>query len=286
MTSEKNQLAKREGHISIWANFLLFIIKYTAGILTGSLALITDAWHTISDSLSSLILIISVKFAEKPADEKHPFGHGRSEIIGTSLIGMLLVVIAFNFFKDAVLALIEHRQVFYGKLAIIVTTLSIIIKELLARYSFWCFKKTGLASLKADAWHHRSDALSSLIILIGIFFAKSFWWMDSILGLIVSLMIFYSAVIIIKESFSTLLGETAPPEISAQVEKITRKFYSRDIKLHHLHLHNYGEHREMTFHIMLDGNTPLKEAHALATKIENQIKTDLGITTTIHLEAL
>lgn len=286
MLNEKNRLAKREGHISVWANLLLFIIKYTAGISTGSLALITDAWHTISDSLSSLILIISVKLAEKPADEQHPFGHGRSEIIGTSLIGILLLLISFNFFKDAILALMEHRQVFYGKLAIVVTVISIVVKELLARYAFWCFKKTGFGSLKADAWHHRSDALSSLIILIGIFFAKSFWWMDGALGLIVSLMIFYSAYSILGESFSKLLGETPSPELLNKIEIITKRLSSNELKPHHLRLHNYGEHQEMTFHLVLDGKMPLEEAHKIATKIERQIKAELEIITTIHLECL
>ena len=121
MENARNKDAYRQGVISIIVNTLLFIAKYYAGIMSGSIALITDAWHTISDSASSLVLIIGTKLASKPADKEHPYGHGRIELITALIIGLLLVLIGFNFLSSAVTKLVNHEAADFGSLAIGVT---------------------------------------------------------------------------------------------------------------------------------------------------------------------
>ena len=116
----KKKLAYSEGWLSIIANLILFGLKYWAGIVTGSIALMADAWHTLSDSVSSIILLIGVKVSIKPADDKHPFGHGRAEWIASIVIGVLLTIVALNFIQDSVDKLRNHQKVIFGTVAIVV----------------------------------------------------------------------------------------------------------------------------------------------------------------------
>ena len=201
-----------EGIVSVLANTALFIIKFWAGIVTGSIALTADAWHTLSDSLSSIIVIGAIKLSSKKPDNEHPFGHGRWEQIAALFIAFLLAIIAFNFLKDSIIQFKNHETVEFGAIAIVVTIISIIGKEALAQYAFYIGRKTDNVSIKADGWHHRTDALSSVVVLVGILLANQFWWIDSILGVIISFMLFYATYQIAKEAINKLLGEKPSSE--------------------------------------------------------------------------
>ncbi len=189
-----------------------------------------------------------------------------------------------NFGIEAVQKLIDSQKVEFGTFAIVATVISIILKELMARYSIFAGKKTGSASLKADGWHHRSDAISSVVILVGIFLGDLFWWIDGVLGFIVSIFILYTAYDISKESVSFLLGEQYDRDLEDKLGKICLESGLGDVELHHIHLHHYGKHQELTCHIKLDRNMLLHEAHSVATQLEVKIKEQLGIVATIHTE--
>ena len=281
----KNINSKFAGFFSIIGNILLFIIKLWAGIVTGSVALVADAWHTLSDSLSSVILLIGVYVSAKPADREHPFGHGRAEIIASLIIGMILVLIAINFAYESVMKIVSREEVEFGLFAIIVTAISLITKEIMARISFTAYRNEPLQSLKGDGWHHRSDALTSAIILIGILLGKYLWWIDSALGLFVSLMIFFLAYRIVKDSIDPLLGEKADEEIIKKVQNIGRDIYSKDLYLHHFHVHRYGNHTELTFHIRLPGDYKLKEANQITKLFIERLRKELDIFATIYIDA-
>ena len=126
--SDKKKYINREGWISIIANLLLFGFKYWAGIVTGSLALVADAWHTLSDSVSSIVVLIGGKVSRKPADEEHPFGHGRAEHIAAIIIGVLLAIIAFEFIVNAIGKFSKHEQTVFGTIAWVAVILSIVVK--------------------------------------------------------------------------------------------------------------------------------------------------------------
>lgn len=275
-----------QGWISIAANGLLFIFKYWAGFVTGSLALMADAWHTLSDSLSSIIVLVGAKISSKPPDKEHPFGHGRAELIAAIIIGVILALIGFEFAKDSVMRLINHESVEFGSFAVWVTAISVVVKEALAQFSFWASKKSGNPSLRADGWHHRSDAISSFIILIGIFADEYFWWVDGVLGLVVSLLIFYAAYEIIKEGTDPLLGEIPEKDLLENLKVIALETSGRETHLHHVHVHRYGEHVELTAHIKLPKKTTLEDAHRIADDIELEIMNQLNIEATIHMEPL
>jgi cation diffusion facilitator family transporter len=280
----QNKYAYREGWISIIVNILLFILKYWAGIVSSSIAIIADAWHTLSDSISSVVVIIGVKISNKPADREHPFGHGRAELIASVIIGVILALIGFDFFINSIDKIRNKEKAAYGTIAIIVTVISILSKELLAQYAFRAGKKTGLTSLKADGWHHRSDAISSVIVLAGIFLGKYFWWIDGAMGIVVALLIFYAAYEILKEGINPLIGQTPDGVLIEKIKEISNRITKGETDIHHVHIHTYGNHTEMTFHITLPKEYMFEKVHNIATEIEMTIKEELDIEATIHME--
>ena len=278
--------ATTAGWVSIGGNLLLAVGKFIIGIQSGSVAIVADAWHTISDSISSIIMLFGIHAANKPADKEHPFGHGRAQLIASLIIGTLLVVIAGEFMLKGASQLYHGETAKYGTAAIVIMVISIIIKEVMAQYAFMVARKTGMTIVKADAWHHRSDALSSAIILLGIFFSSYFWWIDGALGLVIAIIILHAAIDIIKQAADPLLGQPPEKELELQINKICNQCCGMDIATHHLHIHRYGAHSELTFHIRLDGELPLKTTHDYTKKIEAAIKQELNINATIHVEPL
>jgi len=286
MKRKSTFLAYFEGWLSIVVNVLLFGLKYWAGIVTHSVAIIADAWHSLSDSLSSIVLLVGVKAATKPADRKHPFGHGRAELIASVIIGILLVIVGFNFFMEAISKLSKREAADFGTLAIVVTIISVVVKEGIAQFSFWAFRQTGSQVLKADGWHHRSDAISSVVILLGIFFGKYFWWVDGALGILIAILILYAAYDILREGINPLLGEHPDEDLVSRIKVIAERFAPSAVDVHHIHCHRYGIHLELTFHIYLDGTMSLDDSHAVADTIETAIREELDIEATIHVEPM
>jgi len=283
---DKTKAGYIEGVLSIIINTVLFFLKMWASITTGSIALAADAWHTFSDSLSSVIVVIAAKLASKKADKEHPFGHGRWEQIASFFIAVILGIIAYGFLKDSIIQFNRKEKVEYGTIAVVVTIVSIVVKELLAQYAFWIGRKTGSSSVKADGWHHRSDALSSIVVLAGILFAKQFWWIDSILGIIIALMLFYAVFVIMQEAVDKILGEDPGRDLINKITDEVKNIYNDDLKLHHFHIHNYLSHKELTFHIRLNEDLTIGAGHKIATAIEKAINDKFDMTATIHVEPL
>ena len=281
---DKSNWTEVEGWLSILGNILLFILKYWAGLATGSIAIIADAWHTLSDSLSSVIVIIGAKISKKPADADHPFGHGRADLISAFIIGILLLLVAFDFIIESYHTLQSRESSEFGSIAVVVMLISVVLKELLAQFAYYGAKKTNSKVLKADAWHHRSDAISSFVILVGIFLGPYFWWIDGALGMIVAIMIGYAAYEIISDSIHSLLGESPSDTIIEELKLTIEEVSPNNVEPHHFQLHVYGDHTELTFHILLPQDMPLKEAHDIATVLEEAILEKYGYVATIHIE--
>ena len=283
---DKKKYINREGWMSIIGNILLFGLKYWAGIVTGSLALIADAWHTMSDSISSVIVLVGGRISRKPADDDHPFGHGRAEHIAAIIIGVILAIVAFDFVVEAVKKFGAQERTVFGTFAWVATIVSIIVKEGMAQYAFWAAKKTSSSILKADGWHHRTDALSSVIILIGIAVGSYFWWTDAVLSFLVALMIGYASYEILSKDMTSLLGESPSEDLLLAIRKTAQAACIEPIYLHHINIHNYGNHTEMSCHIKLPPEMPLNEAHAICTKVEEAIYNEFGYISTVHPEPI
>ena len=175
MGNSNSKLGYQEGVVSVILNLLLFVLKYYAGIVSASVALIADAWHTLSDSLTSLMVIIGIRLSTRKPDKEHPFGHGRWEQISAIIIALLLVMVGIEFIRDSIAKFTAHEFARFGAWAYVATILSIVVKEGLAQYAFRIARITGNSSVKADGWHHRSDALSSVVVLAGIFLSPYIW---------------------------------------------------------------------------------------------------------------
>jgi cation diffusion facilitator family transporter len=224
--------------------------------------------------------------ANRPADKDHPFGHGRAEWVTAILIGVFLGYIGISFLMESISQLRSGSKTEFGGLAWIVLAISILGKEGLAQYAFYQGRKFQAKSVIADGWHHRSDALSSVIILVGLLIGKNFWWIDGVLGILVSFFIFYATYEILADIFKTLLGEK-PDEITQQrLKTLINDVSGRDLYLHHIHIHNYVNHKELTFHIRLPSHMSLQEAHAIASRIEKKINVEMEMQATIHMEPL
>ncbi len=278
------KLAYIEGWSSIAVNTLLFGLKYWAGMVSGSVAIIADAWHTLSDSLSSVFILVAAKISSKPADEKHPYGHGRAELIASILIATFLGFVAYEFITDSVGRLSQKTEAQFGTLAIVVTIISILLKEGLAQYAFWAGKKANSSAIKADGWHHRTDAISSVLILVGIFIGRFYWWVDGVLGIIVALMILYAAYEILKDAINNLMGVAPTKKLVDQIKDVATNEIGIDPDIHHIHLHSYGNHQELTFHIRLPNKMDVETSHSITKAIEKSIKEKFGMVATIHVE--
>lgn len=178
-----------EGSVSIVLNTALFAAKLWLGAACGSLAIVADAWHTLSDSLTSAVVILGFWVSGRPADDKHPFGHGRAELVAAIVIGTLLAVVAFFFLHESILKL-RHPERYpaarFGTAAAALFLVSVVVKEAMARFSIWAGGKTASAALVADGWHHRSDAVASALILAGGLFGGRLGWIDGAMGAAVS----------------------------------------------------------------------------------------------------
>ena len=282
MKSAPNKLAYIEGYSSIALNTALFILKYWVGITTGSVTIIADAWHTLSDSLTSIVVITGTKISSKPADGDHPFGHGRAESLASVIIGVLLFMVGVNFLWEAILKLKHHQGAMFNSAAIVIFLISVITKEAMAQFSFWASRKTHFNSLKADGWHHRSDAIASAIILISILMGKNYWWIDGIFGIIVSILISYTAIVIIKDAAQPILGKNPDQEMMDKILKIAERYQLENI--HHIHQHSYGDHFEFTMHICLPDDMPLHEAHSIINGYRNDVRNELKVELTILME--
>ncbi len=275
-----------EGILSIIINTLLFGLKLHVGSQTGSVAIVADAWHTLSDTLTSLVVIIGFWAASRPKDKEHPFGHGRAELIGGLVIGVLLGLVGINFLKEAALQLRNREAILFSTSIIWVFAISFIAKEAIAQYSIRMGKRIGSTSLVADGWHHRSDAVASLLILFGSFLGRWLWWIDGVLGIIVSVLILYVAFDVIREAADSILGEPPSADLMQNIEDAVADAPGPLSDPHHILFHRYGENGAVSFHLRAPGNLPLERAHTLTTTIEREITARTSFQTTIHLEPL
>ncbi len=272
------------GFSSIAINVLLFVLKFWAGALSGSVAIMADAWHSLSDSLTSIAVIVGLKISSRPPDREHQYGHGRAELIASMIVGVVLLVVAFNFILEGAGRLLRYESATYGTIALVAIVVSVIVKEVQAQYCFRVGKRMNLESVTADAWHHRTDALSSVVVLVGIFVSGYFWWIDGVLAIVIALLIIYATYGIFRRSTSSLLGRRIDPGLKRRIMEVASGAYPKKLHAHHFHIHDYGRHRELSFHIRLPRDMELAECHRVANSIERRVKDRLGIDTTVRVD--
>lgn len=276
-----------EGKVSIFGNLLLFILKLTLGLFINSIALIADSVHTLSDIGTSLVVIVSFTISKKPSDTRHPFGYGRVEYIATVIIAVLLVVAGFGFIQQSIeriLNLVSITNQQYAGVIGGIIIISAVVKEWMARFSKAIANKIKSDVLAADAWHHRSDALTNVAVglsLIGT--SLGFPYLDPVFGVIVALIIIYVGIMLGKTSAQFLIGKSPDIDLVRNVKKIGLDINGvKDI--HDVALHDYGTRKIITLHAEVDKTLPLAEAHKIADILENKILETMHYSTIIHIE--
>ncbi|MBU7031488.1 MAG: cation diffusion facilitator family transporter [Theionarchaea archaeon] len=271
-----------EGIVSIVVNVVLAFIKFLVGIHINSIALIADGLHSLSDLFTSIVVILGFKSAQKPPDKEHPFGHGRSEDIASLIIAILLSVVGIEFFVTSVERLM-HPEVVKGTfLFFIIVILTVVVKEVLAQYSVYLSKRIDSPALLADAWHHRSDALGSIPVAIGILAsAYGYYHVDSLSGMIVSGIIIYVGYGIAKDAINDLLGKAPPGDFMDKIKSLAHS--EGVIEVSDIYVHKYGTKNVISLNAKVEPMT-LEKAHSIADSIEKRIAKNFDASVMVHID--
>lgn len=271
-------------------NMLLLIFKFVAGIVGNSAAMVADAVHSLSDFVTDIVVILFVRLSGRPADEDHGYGHGKFETLATLFVSLVLFGVAVMLFvggvKDIV-AVARGRQLAEPTMvALIAAVISIIAKELLYNYTVKCGEKLNSQVVVANAWHHRSDAFSSIGVLAGVggamFLGGSWAVLDPIAATIVSLFIVKVAYSLLMPSLEELLERSLPKDVEQRIEQIILSVDGVSSP-HHLRTRRIGSAYAIEVHIRMDGNLTLTQAHAVTTAVERLLKQEFGDSTHVGI---
>jgi len=281
--------------VGSFVSLFLILVKFPAGILGRSSAMIADAVHSLSDFVTDIIIIAFVRTSQKPKDEKHAYGHGKFETLASLIIGIVLLGVGLGIAWSGatnIYSVIQGEVLpSPGIVAFIAALATIASKEILYHYTIIRGKKLNSPALIANAWHHRSDALSSIGTAIGIggaiFLGDKWTVLDPLAALVVSFFIIQMSFKLIKPCLDELLERSLPEEIQNEIRETVAQF--KDVyQLHNLRTRKIGNYYAIEFHIRMDGGKSLVEAHAHITEIELKLKEKYGSNTyvTIHIEPL
>lgn len=274
-------------------NTLLLAFKFLAGILGGSAAMLADAVHSLSDFLTDIVVLVFVKISNRPADRKHSYGYGKYETLATLCIGLALLAVGIGIAVDGVEKIIQvwngETLAQPGWIAFWAAVASIVLKELTYWLTIRVAKQVDSEALKANAWHHRSDALSSIGTGLGIggaiLLGQRWTILDPIAALVVSVFIVLTALRLTYGAIGEFLEQSLPEENENEIRAIVAADTELS-ELHHLCTRRLGNRVAIEMHLRMPGNTPLTVAHKHASAIEQQLKQRFGDQThiNIHLE--
>lgn len=274
-TAKEKDLAMRVSKVSIIINLLLSTLKFIAGVIGHSQAMISDAVHSASDVLSTFVVIIGVTLSGKKSDDEHPYGHERLECVASIILAILLGLTGIGIGKKGLedITTGAYRQLAVpGLLALIAAIVSIAVKEWMFWYTRGAAKKIKSGSLMADAWHHRSDALSSVGALIGIGGARmGFAILDPIASVVICLCILKAAYDIFKDSIDKLVDKACPKEVEERMREVILAQDGVE-GLDSLQSRLFGNKYYVDVEIAADGNKTLNETHAIAEHVHDAIE--------------
>nr|WP_278679596.1 cation diffusion facilitator family transporter [Clostridium paraputrificum] len=277
MKDERLDIGVRVSKNTIIGNFILAFIKILIGFIARSTAMLADGMHSLSDVITTIGVIISLKLSHKEADKSHPYGHEKIESITSLFLAIVLFLVAISIGFSGIIKIINHSYVTPGFSAIIAAIISIIVKELMYWYTIKYANQINSPSLKADAWHHRSDALSSAGALIGIAGARmGYTFLDPLVAIIIALVIIKVAFDISKQSIAQLIDEAASEEdIQVIIDRINSIDGIYEIK--NLKTRKHSNRLYVDVDISVDATLTVEEGHKIALYVHNLIEEDSRI---------
>ena len=274
-------------------NVLLLVFKFVAGILGHSAAMVADAVHSLSDFVTDVIVLAFVRISSKPKDKSHDYGHGKYETLAMTIIGMALLAAAIGIIYGGALKIADwlggQRLEAPGTLALWAALLSVVLKEAVYRYSMLKARQLNSQAVEANAWHHRSDALSSVGTAIGIggaiFLGQRWTVLDPLASVIVGAFIVKVAIELLGRGIGDLLEQSLPDEIETEILQLAATVPGIS-EPHDLRTRRIGDHYAIELHILVDGDIPLREAHDRASEVEQLLRNHYGDNThvVVHVE--
>ena len=273
-----------QGVVSVAVNLVLMAIKAALGWVLGSVALLADAMHSLSDIGSSVVIVIGFFWARKPRDSQHPYGHGRIELVTALVVAVLLIVIALEFVRVGIGRIIHPQPVHAAWWMLWILAGTIFLKQWVALFCRRLAKATDSTALAADYWHHVADALSTWLVLLALLTARLGWaGADGWAGLVIAGFIFYTGIQTARAAISPLLGEAPSPADVARIQQA-----ALDIpgvrNAHDLMLHTYGEDRVISLHIEVDAGLTALQVHDLSEQVEDRVEQTLGGKAIVHVD--
>lgn len=266
-------------------NIVLFAVKITIGILVQSISITADAWNNLSDAGSSLISLVGIHLSKKPADQEHPFGHGRYEYITALIIAFLILLVGVNIVKDSINKILHPKPIAFNLILIIILILSILIKIFLSVFNYYVGRKINSSLLKATAMDARNDVFITTGTVISFslehFFSIPF---DGWVGLVIALFVIYSSFDIVKTTLKPLLGQAVDQQLYQQITSKVMS-YPGIVGSHDLITHNYGPTNIMaTIHVEITSDHSMEAVHNIVHQIEQDIEEEFNIALLIHVD--
>jgi cation diffusion facilitator family transporter len=282
--SNRLKVGKLEGYLSIFSNLFLFGIKLFLGLISQSIALLADAFHTLMDVATSGIVILGFKLSQKPADAEHPFGHGRAETISSLLISFLIGLVGIEFLKSSIGRLYDSEELMVDPKMIFIIVVTIVVKEIMARVSHEMGELIESDILKGDAAHHRSDMLSSLLVVVGLIGVRLGWpELDSYMGIGVSVFILYTGYKLAQNAVDELLGKPPTKEMINSISVIATKV-GGVLNVHDIIVHQYGVKKFISLHIEVGDDRTADELHIIADLVEDKIAKKMYANVVTHID--
>ena len=285
-TARRYVVARKSSILGIFSNICLFLIKISIGLFTKSISIISDAFNNLSDSLSFIISLVGLHFAEKPADKEHPFGHGRVEYIVAFILTIIIILAGFEFVVESVKRIINPSPINNSISIIIVLLITMIIKLFLSYYFKVAGEEIDSMILKASSEDSRNDILITGVVLIAVIlsFFNSRISFDGIAGIIVSIFIFISGYNLIKSTITMLLGSQVDEELLNNIKALLIE-NDNVYGVHDVVVHDYGPNVKMgSGHVEMSNKLSLDEAHNIIDAIELEINNKFGVDFTIHID--
>jgi len=267
--------------ISIISNSILIILKIVIGLISGAVSILSEAIHSFMDLLASVIAYFSVRISDEPADERHPYGHGKFENISGVIEAFLIFLAAAWIIYESVHKFLKPAVVTFAGLGIIVMGISALINFFVSRKLYKVARETDSVALEADALHLKTDVYTSLGVAIGlllmtvgmmIFKTRLLYYIDPLIAIIVAILILWESIELFKKAYSPLLDESLPKEDVDLIRGLIDKYCITNVSYHDLRTRKAGNYRYIDFHLNLEETMNIKEAHSLCDTIENDIK--------------
>jgi cation diffusion facilitator family transporter len=274
-------------------NVILLLFKFVAGIVGHSAAMVADAVHSLSDFVTDVIVLIFVRISGKPEDKDHEYGHAKYETLAMTIIGVALLLVAVGIVYSGLTKIIAWAQGEVlkapGLMALWAALLSVVLKEAVYHYSMVEARKLNSQAVEANAWHHRSDALSSVGTAIGIggaiFLGQRWAVLDPVASTVVGVLIIKVSVELLRNGIGDLMEHSLPEEVENEILQLAASVPGV-VEPHELRTRRLGNHYAIELHILMDGNITLCEAHEKASEVEDLLRAHYGPEThiAVHVE--